>query len=153
MRRNQIIELCSGLLVLLFIYAATSKFMDIPQFRADMENQPFPKWLADTFVYLVPTVEIIISVMLIYKPLRKWGFMGASLLMFAFTAYTAAILLNFFPRIPCGCGGVITKLTWHQHLALNVFFLTLSILGLILIVKGRHFGFRRNIVGNFKAGF
>jgi putative oxidoreductase len=42
------------------------------------------------------------------------------------------ILAHFFPYIPCSCGGVIRKLTWPQHLVLNLFYVALSVLGLIL---------------------
>jgi hypothetical protein len=52
--------------------------------------------------------------------------------MLAFTVYTVAILLHAFKYIPCSCGGVIRKLTWPQHLFFNLFFVGISILGIML---------------------
>jgi hypothetical protein len=52
--------------------------------------------------------------------------------MVVFTGYTAAILLNFFPYVPCGCGGVIRMLTWPEHLAFNISFMALIITGMLL---------------------
>jgi hypothetical protein len=53
-------------------------------------------------------------------------------LMTSFTIYSIMIIAHFFPYVPCSCGGVIRKLTWPQHLALNLFYVALSVLGLVL---------------------
>jgi putative oxidoreductase len=60
------------------------------------------------------------------------AFYASLFLMSAFTIYTVAILFHAFRYIPCSCGGVIRKLTWPQHLFFNLFFVGISILGIIL---------------------
>jgi hypothetical protein len=48
-----------------------------------------------------------------------------------FSGYTL-IILHAFSYIPCSCGGIIKRLTWRQHLVLNLFFVGLAIAGIIL---------------------
>ena len=59
------------------------------------------------------------------------------IVMGIFTVYTGVILMHFFPYVPCSCGGVIKRLTWTQHLILNLSFVAISILGVILQHKKR----------------
>ncbi len=135
------IELLCGLMALLFLYASVSKFLDMKQFTRDMNNQPFPHWLARVFVWTVPCIEILIVVGFIisaftFEKLRTvmlWAFLG---LMSLFTLYTGSILLHWFPRVPCSCGGVIKHLTWTQHLFLNLFFVIISIVAIVWRKKG-----------------
>lgn len=132
MKREKIIEIAASLLILLFIYASFSKVVNIPEFRDEMLNQPFPKWMSRMFVWFVPGIEILISLALAFKRSRIWGLWGSAVLMGAFTIYTAIVLMNVFGRIPCSCGGVIKKLTWTQHLFFNIFFLLVAVLGIWL---------------------
>ncbi len=132
MKRNIIIEIAASLLVMLFIYASFSKFVDLRQFKMDMFNQPFPKWFSAILVWAVPITEILISLCLILPKFRTTGFVSAAILMSLFTLYTGLILLNVFHRIPCSCGGVIKKLSWTQHLVLNLFFLVTALIGIFI---------------------
>jgi putative oxidoreductase len=77
-------------------------------------------------------------VALMFERTRLAGFYASLALMIVFTIYTGIILLHFFRYIPCSCGGVIKKLTWKQHLVFNLFFVVLSILGIIL-KRGKYF--------------
>jgi hypothetical protein len=65
------------------------------------------------------------------------GFYLSALLLIIFTGYIALVLLNYFGRVPCSCGGVIRTLGWGLHLIFNVFFLLLSFLGIYLINRER----------------
>jgi len=42
----------------------------------------------------------------------------------------------FVEKLPCSCGGVIAKLSWNQHLLLNLGFVLLA-LGAIALLKWR----------------
>lgn len=137
MKKEKIIEIAASLLILLFIYASLSKLVNISEFRNDMLNQPFPKWMSSMLVWFVPGIEILISLALSFKLTRLWGLWGSAVLMGAFTIYTAIVLLNVFGRVPCSCGGVIKRLTWTQHLFFNAFFLLVAILGIWLRGKGK----------------
>jgi len=129
MKRDLIITASRSLLILLFFYASVSKLVDIPLFKRQMEAQPFPHWLALSFMVLVPLSEIVLAVLLMIEATSKKALLASSILMALFTLYIGAILLNFFGRIPCSCGGVIQKLDWPQHLIFNIIFLTIAISG------------------------
>jgi hypothetical protein len=137
MKKEQIVNLISSLLVFLFLYASLSKFADFQTFRYDMNNQPFPKWLSGILVWAVPIVEVLLSVMLIMNKPRLYGLYGSLVIMSLFTIYTTLVLFKFFDKVPCSCGGIIKKLTWTQHSILNLFFVLISIIGIILLKKGK----------------
>jgi putative oxidoreductase len=131
-KRQLLIELISSLLIMLFLYASISKFLDFKRFIGDMNNQPLPNSLTPFLVWAIPCLEIAIAVALIFERTRMAGLYGALVLMILFTIYTGSILLHFFSYVPCSCGGVIKKLTWNQHLFFNLFFVALSTTGIVL---------------------
>lgn len=135
MLRKTIIEIIVALLVLLFLYASVSKWLDIKEFIHDMHNQPFPGWMATSLVWALPPVEILIALSLMFDIARQIGLWAAFILMSLFTIYTLAILVGLFNRTPCGCGGIISGLTWGQHLFFNSFFLIISAAGIVLNKK------------------
>jgi hypothetical protein len=132
MKRKIIIEIISSLLILLFLYASVSKWLAFKLFIGEMNNQPFPNWMTPFLVWSIPFIEVLIAVGLIFEKTRVQSFYASLTLMLAFTIYTVAILLHAFKYIPCSCGGVIRKLTWPQHLFFNLFFVGISLLGIIL---------------------
>jgi putative oxidoreductase len=132
MKRKIIIEIISSLLILLFLYASVSKWLAFRTFIGEMNNQPFPNWMTPFIVWSIPFIEVLIAIGLIFEKTRVQSFYASLILMLAFTIYTVAILLHAFKYIPCSCGGVIRKLTWPQHLFFNLFFVGISILGIIL---------------------
>jgi hypothetical protein len=117
---------------MLFLYASVSKFLDFQRFIGEMNNQPLPNSWTPFLVWTVPSLEIAISLALIFERTRMVGLIASLVLMTLFTIYTAVILLHFFDYVPCSCGGVIRKLSWPQHLVFNLFFVALSVLGIIL---------------------
>lgn len=132
MKRKIIIEIISSLLILLFLYASVSKWLAFKLFIGEMNNQPFPNWMTPFLVWSIPFIEVLIAVGLIFEKTRVQSFYASLTLMLAFTIYTVDILLHAFKYIPCSCGGVIRKLTWPQHLFFNLFFVGISLLGIIL---------------------
>jgi putative oxidoreductase len=132
MKRKIIIEIISSLLILLFLYASVSKWLAFKLFIGEMNNQPFPNWITPLLVWSIPILEVLIVVGLMIEKTRIPALYASLFLMLAFTIYTVAILLHAFKYIPCSCGGVIRKLTWTQHLFFNLFFVGISLLGIIL---------------------
>lgn len=130
-----VLEVISALLVLLFLYASLTKFLTFKTFIGEMNNQPFPNWMTPYLVWTIPSVEILLAAGLIFDITRRPALWGSFVLMLLFTIYTAAVLLRFFSYVPCSCGGVISKLTWPQHLIFNLFFLGLAFAGLRLTRK------------------
>ena len=131
-KRQVLLECISALLILLFLYAALSKFLDFRTFVKEMNNQPLPNSWTPFLVWFIPSTEITLSVLLIFERARLLGFIGSLVLMGLFTLYTAVILMHFFPYVPCSCGGIIKRLTWRQHLGFNLFFVAISVVGVVL---------------------
>jgi putative oxidoreductase len=119
-------------LIGLFLYASLSKYFDFEAFRRAMYNQPFRPWFATVLIWAVPPAEILIVLLLCRERTQLQGLYAAFGLLTLFTLYIAAILLRFFPRIPCSCGGVIGALTWPEHLLFNLFFIAISLTGIKL---------------------
>jgi putative oxidoreductase len=132
MKRKIIIEIISSLLILLFLYASVSKWLAFKTFIGDMNNQPFPNWMTPYLVTAIPVIEVLIAVGLIFEKTRVPALYASFVLMTAFTIYTVAVLAHAFKYVPCSCGGVIKKLTWPQHLFFNLFFVSISLLGIWL---------------------
>ncbi|WP_121811351.1 MauE/DoxX family redox-associated membrane protein [Mucilaginibacter kameinonensis] len=132
-----VVEAVSGLLVLLFIYTAVSKLIGFEDFKRQMYNQTLPREVAALLIWTLPGSEILTAVMLIFRRTRKPGLYISAVLMLLFTGYISLVLLHYFSRIPCSCGGVIRALGWKMHLVFNVFFLLLSLLGIYFIDRER----------------
>lgn len=140
MKKSSWAEVCCALLVLLFVYAGLSKVIPLwhfDQFRHDMNNQPFPKWFTGFLSYALPITELGIAVCLIPNRSRRVGLWLSAVFMSLFTLYAALILLHMFPYVPCGCGGIISHLSWSQHLIFNSIFTGIATTGIILL-KSSH---------------
>ena len=132
LKRQVVLECIAALLILLFLYASVSKFLDFKRFIDEINNQPLPNSWTPFLVWGIPFLEIAISAALLFEYTRLLAFYASLVLMTLFTIYAIMILAHFFPYVPCSCGGVIRKLTWPQHLALNLIYVALSVLGLVL---------------------
>lgn len=124
------VDVISALLILLWVYAALSKLADFETAEKQMHNQVFPGWIASILVWVVPLSELITAILLYFKRSRKAGLFISLFLLTAFTAYIALVMTNIFGRIPCNCGGVISRMSWPAHLALNLSFIALTAIAL-----------------------
>lgn len=138
--RNIIVEIITALFILLFVYAAVSKFIDHQRFTAQIRQTPFLKTFAVWIAWVIPIVEIVISIMLAIPRLRSYGLYSSFSLMLLFTSYII-VITKFSSYIPCSCGGVLEKMSWNQHLVFNIFFTFIAVIGIwlnkILIQKSR----------------
>lgn len=138
MKNGIALHVITALLVLLFAYAVSAKLMDPEGFRGNMYNQDIPRCLALALIWGVPASEIaVVGCLLLVKKLRT-GLIGSLVLLFIYTIYIAAILLHFFRRVPCPCGGVFHRMSWEQHLWFNMAFILLTLLGLKLDRENKH---------------
>ncbi len=129
MKQALIIDTIVFLLFIMFIYTGFSKCFDFEGYKVAMHNQPFPDWLSDFLIWVLPPVEITIAGLLFFEKTRRNGLWASMMIMLLFTLYIVLILFRLFPKVPCSCGGVIKSLTWTQHLFFNLFFLTISFIG------------------------
>ncbi|OJV22619.1 MAG: hypothetical protein BGO21_05545 [Dyadobacter sp. 50-39] len=110
--------------------------IDYTAFRGQMLNQAFPSWVAHLLIWLLPPAELLAVLMLTTQSLRLAGMWLSTLMMSAFTVYIGLVLIDFYDRAPCSCGGVVSQLSFQGHFVFNLFFLALSILGVMLARKG-----------------
>ncbi len=132
--KPRILSIICFLLILLFVYTAMSKLLDMDRFGRELRNQPFPKAWAGWLIWILPFAELLLAVLLFIDRTRFAGLIGSLLLMSLFAAYTGLVLAGLFTRIPCSCGGVIRQLSWPQHLVFNLFFVLISLLGIKLFM-------------------
>ena len=131
MKRNLIIEFIGSSLILLFVYTAISKLLDYSSFKSVLSKSPLIGGNAGIVALALPITEIMVALLLFVPRMRVWGMYGSVALMSVFTLYLA-YMINFTPKLPCSCGGVLKQMTWNQHLVFNIFFLVLSVTGLVL---------------------
>ncbi|RFZ91100.1 hypothetical protein D0C36_19350 [Mucilaginibacter conchicola] len=132
-----LIEIIIFLLVILWVYTASSKLIDYGRFKVQMHNQTIPPLLATILIYTLPAAEIITAILLLNKSTKALGFYISASLMLVFTAYIGLVLTNFFGRIPCSCGGVLQVMNWPAHLVFNLFFLLLTFYGSYHVYRER----------------
>lgn len=130
--RAIIIEIICGLFILLFMYAAVSKLMDVEKFRVQIGQSPMLTSMAGFVAWFIPSVEILISVLLAIGRTRLIGLFASFALMVMFTAYIVAIT-QFSEYVPCSCGGILQKFGWTEHLIFNICFTLIAITGISLI--------------------
>ncbi|WP_316824729.1 MauE/DoxX family redox-associated membrane protein [Pedobacter miscanthi] len=137
------------LLVLLFVYAAFSKLFTFSDFDQQLHNQSFPGWLADFLLYFLIPAEIITALLLCYKRTMLSGLLISVGLMLAFTTYIAMVMLHFWDRVPCSCGGILSQMGWTAHLIFNSIFLILNLIALYFYITERELS---QIITNDQTG-
>lgn len=131
MKRSIISETISLVFCILFLYTGISKLMDYNIAKEQIALTPLFAPIAREIVILVPVIEIVTVVLLFIPKLRKIGFLSSLILMIAFTVYIIYII-NVNDKLPCTCGGVLERLSWTQHVYLNIVLSVLALTGLIL---------------------
>jgi putative oxidoreductase len=137
MKNSYITDAIAVLLIILFVYTASSKMLDFAQFKVQLEIQAIPRWSVPILLYTLPGIEMSTALLLAFPLSRIVGLYLSVLLMAVFTAYIALALMHIFSRVPCSCGGVLKSLGWKNHFFFNLFFLLSSLAGLILEKRER----------------
>src|SRR6185437_13150062 len=75
------------LLILLWVYAATSKLMAFGLFTVQMDKQLLPPFLKHHLVYLLPPFELVIAISLFFDKTRLAGFYLSGAALLAFSVY------------------------------------------------------------------
>jgi len=133
-RKEIMMEVIIYLFITLFMYTAASKILTIDKFTSTLGKSPLIGSYNVIVGWAVPVVEILISLLLVVPAFRKWGLYASFGLMTFFTLYLAYMVLSG-NELPCNCGGVISTMTWQQHIWFNLGFVLLAIAGLILHKK------------------
>ncbi len=129
MKQRVYIEIICFLFIVLFFYAAVTKLMNYEGFVGQIGKSPLLTRYANWVAWLIPTVELIITVLLASPRWRSIGLYASFGLMTLFTVYIIAIL-SYSNELPCSCGGILNTLDWNEHLIVNLFFVLLAVLGI-----------------------
>ena len=130
-RKNTYVEFICTLLIVLFIYTGLNKIMDLDKFKFEMGRSPFIQDISGFIAYALPAGELLLVLALIIKRTRLLGLYLSFSLMALFTGYIW-LMLNYAWDLPCSCGGIISKLSWRDHLVFNAVFTVLTMIGVIL---------------------
>ncbi|WP_153391482.1 MauE/DoxX family redox-associated membrane protein [Chryseobacterium vaccae] len=120
--------------VILFCYAAISKILDFENFQVQISESPLLNGSLQFLPYTIIIVEVLIAGLLCYRKTRNMGLVGSFVLMLIFTGYIA-LILSTSNNLPCSCGGILEKMSWHQHLYFNIGCVILSVIGLGLNLR------------------
>jgi hypothetical protein len=132
------VEILSAIFIFIFAYTALSKLFDYTSFKALLSQSPLIGKRAGLAAWMLPAVELATSLILFLPSTRSFGFKVTLVLMSLFTGYVAYMLL-FEPELPCSCGGVVSAMTWKQHLYFNIALCILSIVGIRMSNKHKLF--------------
>ncbi|THU39230.1 hypothetical protein FAM09_12005 [Niastella caeni] len=135
-KSNAAIMIICILIIILFVYAATTKLLDYYNFHFGLTESPFIAPIAGILAWAVPASELLITGMLLIPALRLMGLYASFVLMASFTVYIAAMLLSG-SDIPCSCGGILENMSWNAHIVFNSAFVVLSGYGIYLQRKKR----------------
>jgi hypothetical protein len=133
-QKKTMIDLISAIFILLFVYTASSKFISYSHFREVLHQSPLISKISSYIAWILPTVEILVSILLFFPATRNKGLWASLTLMISFTVYIS-YMLYFSSVRPCSCGGVLEKMTWNQHLIFNIGLTLLALVGLWLNKK------------------
>ncbi len=131
---NAVITIICYLYILLFVYAAVSKMLDFEVFQVQLRQSPLLGSFAGFISWAIPSLEIIISLCLIFPKTKYWALYSAFGLMMMFSAYIY-IILHYSSFVPCSCGGILEKMDWNEHLIFNLFFVLLAIIAIKLLAN------------------
>ena len=147
MKKETILKFICGLIAALFFYAAFSKLIDYDKSVGEMRNQIFSAAIANILAWLIPTIEVILTFLLLFPNTRKIALWASLFLLSAFTLYIGVVMTRIFGRIPCSCGGILKNMSYGTHLIFNLFFVSLALLGLAIengwILYNRFFNLKK----------
>lgn len=127
--RILVFDIVASLLILIFTYTATSKLSDYNSFRFTLGKSYLLTSFASVIAWLLPMTEIGISLLLFIPTFRKAGMLASFVLLTLLTVYLIYMLI-YAQDLPCNCGGVISQLSWKQHVSFNLVLICLSFLGI-----------------------
>jgi hypothetical protein len=125
------------LLILLFVYASTSKILNFENFYGQLIDQGFSTSLSRLLQYTVPISEILTVGLLIYRKTLLTGLFLSLSLLVVFSGYIFLVLLGLWPNVSCPCGGILNGISWNIHFAFNCCFIILNLTTLSIYIQER----------------
>jgi hypothetical protein len=129
-----LIDFISALLLLLFLYTGLSKLYYHDSFAFVLSRSPFLHSVAKPLSWLLPVTEVFTAGLLFFNSTKLKGLHVSLLLLFLFTVYLI-ISISSGHDLPCSCGGVISQLSWRQHIWFNAICIVLAAAAIALHKK------------------
>lgn len=120
-------------LILLFSYTAFSKIIGHDSFVGVLQQIPVIAKGAGGLAWAIPLAELCCVLLLFFPATRIIGLISSFFLLTAFTLFLIHMVL-FVPHLPCSCGGIISKLSWKQHIAFNSIFIGLTVYSICKLI-------------------
>lgn len=127
--KRTIVDVIVYLFVALFVYTAASKIMTFESFEKVLGKSPLIGNFSHMIAWAIPFLEIILGLLLLVTATKKVALYLSLGLMILFTSYLIYMVFSG-SKLPCSCGGVISKLSWREHIWFNITFIILAIIGL-----------------------
>jgi uncharacterized membrane protein YphA (DoxX/SURF4 family) len=117
MIRNNVIKTIVILLATLLAYAAVGKLEHPDLFRSQLGVVPAPlnSWL----VWMIPILELVIALQLLFPVFRITGFFGALFLLSAYTLYLTWLVQDDFGG-HCHCGTPWPGFSLRSNILINL---------------------------------
>jgi uncharacterized membrane protein YphA (DoxX/SURF4 family) len=138
------LEWIYAVFIALFAYTGCSKLSHLHGFEMVLNQSPLLHAFAGLLAWVVPIIELMIVALLLLPTMRLIGLVSAFLLLLLLTAYLLYMLV-FMPNLPCSCGGILSALSWPQHVFLNLLLMVVAWLGFWLSITSQ-----RSKVNNIK---
>jgi len=132
MKQEIILNMCISLLIILFLYTGLTKLYRHESFERVLTTSPLVSVVGNIIAWFLPVAEIILTILLAIKRTSLIGLYLSAILLFCFTSYLIFMVLQY-PKLPCHCGGVISKMSWKQHILFNIFFFIIAIVGIKMV--------------------
>lgn len=127
--KQLIVSTSSVLLGILMYYAAISKLSTFQNFVLQLDKSPLiPDYLTKSTAVVIPLIELLIALGLMFRRFRSLALLTGFTLMFAFSLYLI-VLNTFYIDIPCSCGGILGKMRYETHIIFNIIFTIISYVG------------------------
>lgn len=137
MKRKHLIDIVCALFILLWSYAAISKLAAFRTFEIQLSKSPFITDISGIISWSIPSIELGITLLLLIPVTKLIGLYLSYFLMLLFSGYIY-LMLNYSYYIPCSCGGLLSTMSWNQHLVFNVLLTLFSLTAIVMYKKADH---------------
>src|SRR5690606_8092224 len=107
-------ELIAWMLIVMWMYVASSKLMEHRKFEMQVRQSPLLSPFSEFISWGIPISELLIAVLLAGRRFRLPALYASFGLMVLFTAYVGR-MINVIGDLPCSCGGILETFSWDQH--------------------------------------
>lgn len=129
--RELVLNIIIMLLVIIWVFASFSKFLDFNTFQKQLEGSHITS-IAEIFLsYFLPVLQLVAVAMLVANKWRRIGLIFSLVLLVVYTVYIIYIL-NFAPSVPCSCISIFKSMSWTNQLQFNIIMMLINIVGIIL---------------------